>query len=279
MNVSNPRAELGAFLRHRRSLVTPDQVGLPSGAGRRVPGLRREELAIVAGVSPDHYQRIEQARVNPSAQVLNAIATALSLDNVERAHLHALADKSRGSANTLRARRRTDLRTEDLRVLVSHFDGPAFALNYCRDVLAWNDLGSLLITDFGALPSQDRNMVWLMLTDPALRDLYADWETGARTQVALLRRAAGLHPGDPRIQRLIGRLSTHSDLFARWWPLREVREKTAGTKTLRHPKAGQLNLAYQVLHPASAPETELLAYYAADDVTADALQALAAPVQ
>ena len=271
MSFSDPRADLGAFLRQRRALVAPEKVGMPSAPRRRVPGLRREELAIVAGVSPDHYQRIEQGRVNPSAQVLDAIATALGLDDVERAHLHALSVTVRGPAAA-----RRDLRAADLNALVAGFSGPAFALNHCRDVLAWNDLGARLITDFDALPAEDRNMVWLMLTDPALRDLYADWETGARAQVAMLRRASDLNPGDARIQRLVGRLTTHSDLFVHWWPLREVREKTAGTKTLHHPRLGRISLAYQVLHPAAAPEVELFTYYATDATAADAMRTLAA---
>ncbi|MEV1005948.1 helix-turn-helix domain-containing protein [Streptomyces sp. NPDC049881] len=276
MSVSNPRAELGAFLRHRRGLVAPQAIGLPATTGRRVPGLRREELAIMSGVSPDHYQRIEQGRVNPSVQVLEAIATTLGLDDTERAHLHALAAAHRGPSAPRHGRRRHDQRTADLSALVAHFNGPAFALNHCRDVLAWNTLGAELITDFGVLPAQDRNMVWLMLTDPALQDLYPDWETGARAQVAMLRRASALNPGDSRIQQLVGRLSTHSDRFVQWWALREVREKTAGTKTLNHPSLGQLSLAFQVLHPSAAPDVELFTYYPTDDTTAEALRALSA---
>lgn len=276
MSVSNPRAELGAFLRHRRGLLAPQAVGLPATTGRRVPGLRREELAIVSGVSPDHYQRIEQGRVNPSVQVLDAIATTLGLDDTERAHLHALAAGHRGPSVSRHRRKRHDLRTADLTALVDNFNGPAFALNACRDILAWNSLGAELITDFGALPSQDRNMVWLMLTDPSLQELYPDWETGARAQIAMLRRASALNPGDPRIQQLVGRLSTHSDRFVQWWALREVREKTAGTKTLNHPRLGRLSLTFQVLHPSTAPEVELFTYYATDDTTTDALRKLSA---
>ncbi|RJL23058.1 helix-turn-helix domain-containing protein [Bailinhaonella thermotolerans] len=261
MTLDDPREELAAFLRHRRAQVSPEQVGLPRSGGRRVPGLRREELAIVAGVSPDHYQRIEQGRVRPSAQVLDAIATALALDDVERAHLHTLAENLRAPLAIRPGARRSDPKMRGLKDLLESFSGPAFALNHCRDVLAWNRLGAALVTDFASLPAQDRNMVWLMLTDPRMRDLYADWRTGAQEQVAMLRRAGGQHPGDPRIERLVGRLGTASPEFVQWWPDRRVHEKTAGTKTLNHPVIGPITLDFHVLRPAATPDIELFVYY------------------
>ncbi|HEX4814509.1 MAG TPA: helix-turn-helix transcriptional regulator [Nonomuraea sp.] len=261
MTLDDPREELAAFLRHRRAQVSPEQVGLPRSAGRRVPGLRREELAIVAGVSPDHYQRIEQGRVRPSAQVLDAIATALALDDTERAHLHTLAENLRAPAAIRPAASRSNRNIRSIQDLVDSFSGPAFALNHCRDVLAWNRLGAALITDFASLPPQDRNMVWLMLTDSRMRDLYPDWRTGAQEQVAMLRRASGQHPGDPRIERLVGRLGTASPEFTQWWPHRQVHEKTAGTKTLNHPAIGPISLGFHVLRPAAAPNIELFVYY------------------
>lgn len=267
-----PREALGEFLRRKRSAVRPEQVGLPAGSGRRVPGLRREETAIVAGISPDHYQRIEQGRVNASARVLDALAAALFLDEVERDHLHDLAASP---AEPLpRSAQPDSTAVADFQRLVDRFDGPAFVLNHCRDVLAWNALGARLVTDFGALPPPDRNMVWLLLTDPQLRTLYSDWEAGARAQVAVLRRASARHPRDPRIHEIVERLTTRSEEFARWWPLHEVREKPAGAKSLDHPEAGTFTLALQALVPASRPDVEIFAYFPTDRRGAEALERL-----
>ncbi|MEV5573798.1 helix-turn-helix transcriptional regulator [Spirillospora sp. NPDC052269] len=263
MTLDDPRDELAAFLRHHRGRVSPEQVGLPRSSGRRVPGLRREELAIVAGVSPDHYQRIEQGRVRPSAQVLDALATVLGLDDTERAHLHALAANLRSSAAG-RATPRHQPPASDVRglqELVDSFAGPAFTLNPCRDVLTWNRLGAALITDFGKLPPHDRNMAWLAMTDPRLRDLYPDWKAAAQGQLAMLRRASGQHPGDPRIEQLIGRLAAASPEFVEWWPQQQVYEKTTGSKVFIHPELGPVTLGFHVLRPAGAPDVELIVYY------------------
>ncbi|MEV4252633.1 helix-turn-helix transcriptional regulator [Spirillospora sp. NPDC049652] len=273
MTPDDPRDELAAFLRHHRGRVSPEQVGLPRSTGRRVPGLRREELAIVAGVSPDHYQRIEQGRVRPSAQALDAIATALGLDDTERAHLHALAENLRAPAAG-RRKRRDRPAVRGLQEVVDSFNGPAFALSPCRDVLAWNRLGAKLIIDFGTLPPRDRNMAWLILTDPRMRDLYPDWKSGAQGQVAMLRRAGAQYPGDPRFEQLVGRLATASPEFTEWWPRQQVMEKTAGRKTLNHPRLGLITLGFHVLHPAAAPDVELFVYYATTPEERDRLAAL-----
>lgn len=262
MTPDDPRDELAAFRRHHRGRVSPEQVGLPRSAGRRVPGLRREELAIVAGVSPDHYQRIEQGRVRPSTQALDAIATALGLDDIERAHLHSLAGNLRTSSAGRAVHHPGGPNVRGLQEIVDSFTGPAFALSPFRDVLVWNRLGAKLITDFGALPPRDRNMAWLVMTDPRLRDLYPDWKTGAQGQIAMLRRAGAMYPGDPRFERLVGRLATASPEFTEWWPRQQVQEKTAGSKTLNHPELGQITLGFHVLRPAVAPDVELLVYYA-----------------
>lgn len=250
--------ELGAFLKDRRGKRRPHEVGLPTNPGRRVPGLRREELAIVAGVSPDHYQRIEQGRVNPSPQVIDAIATALALDDTERQHLHDLARGSAGTRTPNTIRQSSPVRYQSL---VDSFNGPAYALDQRRDIVAWNQLAAALHIDFQSVPPRDRNMIWLILTHPAVKALYPDWETAARTQVGLLRRASARYPDDRRLHDLIGRLSATSAEFDAWWRAREVREGTAGHKDLQHPEVGALRLSYQVLHPAGEPEIEIFVYY------------------
>ncbi len=266
--------ELGAFLRHRRSLRQPQDVGLPTGGRRRVPGLRREELAIVAGVSPDHYQRIEQGRVRPSPQVVDALATALALDNVERAHLHDLAGRGTAARSHSPTSTRSPSAQRRYQALADNFNGPAYVLDHRRDLIAWNRLAAALHVDFATVPSRDRNMIWLILTDPVMRELYPDWQTAARTQVGLLRRASARFPEDRRIHDLIGRLSVRSPEFERWWRLREVSEGTTGAKELRHPVAGLLRLDYHVLHPASAPGIEVFTYFTTDPETARKLDDL-----
>ncbi|MCP2338722.1 helix-turn-helix transcriptional regulator [Actinomadura rupiterrae] len=275
MTPDDPRDEFAAFLRHHRGRVAPEQVGLPRSSGRRVPGLRREELAIVSGVSPDHYQRVEQGRVRPSAQVIDAIATALGLDGTERAHLQALARNLKAPPTRAHPASGGGTSVRGLQELVDSFAGPAFALNPCRDVLAWNRLGAALITDFSALQPRDRNMAWLVLTDPRMRDLYPDWKAGAQGQVALLRHASAKHPGDARMENLIGRLATASPEFAEWWPQQQVMEKTSGTKALNHPGIGPIELGFHVLRPAASSDIELVVYFASTDEERERLTALA----
>lgn len=264
--------ELGAFLRDRRSRRQPHELGLPSGRRRRVPGLRREELAILAGVSPDHYQRIEQGRVQPSSQVVDALATPLALDDTERAHLHDLARTGPERPPVPRARPVDRESVERLQALVDSFRGPAYVLDHRRDLIAWNRMAAALHIDFATVPARDRNMIWLLLTDPALRALYPDWETVGRTQVGLLRRAHARYPGDDRIRDLVERLSARCPDFELWWRSREVTEGTAGTKELRHPRVGTVRLGYQVLHPAGFGALEVFTYYA---MTPDAARRLA----
>lgn len=142
-------------------------------------------------------------------------------------------------------------------------------------MLAWNRLGAALITDFSALQPRDRNMAWLVLTDPRMRDLYPDWKAGAQGQVALLRHASAKHPGDARMENLIGRLATASPEFAEWWPQQQVMEKTSGTKALNHPGIGPIELGFHVLRPAASSDIELVVYFASTDEERERLTALA----
>jgi transcriptional regulator with XRE-family HTH domain len=254
------RRELGDFLKSRRARVRPEDVDLPDSGRRRVPGLRREELAQLAGVSADYYVRLEQGRGgHPSDGVLDAIATALSLDEAERAHLYDLA-------RTTGPRRRTP-RPERVRpplqVLLDALEHvPAFVLGRRMDVLGWNRLAAALIIDFGALPPKERNTARLVFLDEGMRSTYTDWEETARETVAYLRLMAGRHPDDPGLAELIGELSMKSGDFRRWWARHDVREKTHGTKRMRHPLVGPLTLLYETLGLRGDADQILIAYLA-----------------
>jgi len=253
-------AQLGEFLRSRRARLRPEDTGLPANGRRRVPGLRREELALLAGVSVDYYVRLEQGRAeHPSESVLDAIARALRLDETEVAHLHTLA---RPGPVRRRRRRPARVRPELLR-LVERLDGvPALVLGPRMDVLAWNSLGAALVVDFAALPPRERNMPRLMFLDEETRRLYPDWETVARETVAFLRLTAGRSREDAELAELVGELSLASRDFARWWADHDVREKTHGRKRFAHPAVGELILDYETLVLPDEPEQALVTYTA-----------------
>jgi transcriptional regulator with XRE-family HTH domain len=254
------RPALGQFLRSRRARVRPEQVGLPDRGRRRVPGLRREELAQLAGVSADYYVRLEQGRGgHPSDSVLDAIARALGLDDAERAHLDDLARPARRRRRAARSER---VRPE-LQVLVDALDRvPAFVLGRRMDVLAWNRLAAALIVDFGSLAPEQRNMPRLVFLDEGMRGLHGDWETGARDAVAYLQLMAGRHPDDAGLAELIGELSMKSEDFRRWWARHDVRDKTHGVKRLEHPIVGTLTLFYETLALRGEPDQVLVTYVA-----------------
>ncbi|WFB10610.1 helix-turn-helix transcriptional regulator [Streptomyces sp. LX-29] len=247
---------LGAFLRARRGRVAPEQVGLPEGRRRRVQGLRREELARLAGISVDYYVRLEQGRATqPSPEVLDALARALGLDTAERGHLATLAGTRRGPAP--RARVSPQLR----RMLdaMAHF--PAFATDHRLDVVAWNALGAELIGGLADPAHRDRNNARYLFLDPASRVVHPEWEDRAAEAVGQLRVAAGRHPDDAELAGLITELSTHSADFRRIWSTGEVVMCAAGRKRLRHPVAGLLTLDFETLHVPAAPgETGLVVH-------------------
>jgi transcriptional regulator with XRE-family HTH domain len=263
---------LGEFLQVRRGRVGPEDVGLPDGGRRRVPGLRREELAQLAGVSVDYYVRLEQGRAtHPSPEVLDALARVLLLDDVERRHLHDLVMR-RGAPSPPECVRPALQRLLDRLDLV-----PAFVVDRRLGVLAWNRLAAALIADFGAMPPEQRNLARFMIPDPAARELYVDWERHARESVGILRRAAGLEPDDPRLAALVGELSLKSNEFARWWAAHEVSEKTHGTKRYRHPLVGELTGCYETLALPSDPGQSLITYTTAPGSESEtALRLLAA---
>jgi transcriptional regulator with XRE-family HTH domain len=243
------RTELSDFLRTRRARVSPADAGIATaGERRRVPGLRREELALLAGVSVDYYVRLEQGRggVHPSDSVLGALARALRLDEAEHAHLRRLARAPLLERPAGRARPQR-VRPEVQRLLDRMADVPAFVLGRRMNVLAWNELAARLHVDFGALPPRMRNMPRLVFLDDASRQLYPDWEQVARETVAYLRFEASAHPDDAELHALVGELSTKSPAFGRWWTRHDVREKSHGVKRYRHPLVGDLELHYEAL--------------------------------
>ncbi|WP_327292285.1 helix-turn-helix transcriptional regulator [Streptomyces sp. NBC_01198] len=244
-----PNTDLGDFLRSRRARITPQEAGLaPEPGTRRVPGLRREEVARLAGVSVDYYVRLERGRgVNASEAVLDAVARALQLDGTERSHLFAVARPSRGRPRALPPQRvRPGLR----RVLGTMDTVPALVIGRRLDVLAANAMGRALFTDFEALPHRERNMARFIFLDEAARELYADWPSSARGTVAALHLYAGRHPHDPPLAELIGELSLRDQDFRRWWADHDVQRRTYGSKHYHHPLVGDLVLEYEALTPA-----------------------------
>ncbi|HWD80775.1 MAG TPA: helix-turn-helix transcriptional regulator [Kribbella sp.] len=248
------RAELSEFLKSRRARVQPEELGIKVyGGRRRVPGLRREELAQAAGVSADYYVRLEQGRTdNVSQEILDAVADVLKLTGDERKHLAVLAKPVR------RKRRRTTQRVRPgvQRLLDSMTDVPAFVLGYRMDVLAWNDLAAAL-NGFG---QQQRNVPRMVFLDPAMRDFYPDWEAVAAESVDYLRLYAGRYPDDPELAELVGELSIHSPEFREYWARHDVKDKTFGAKVLQHPVVGEIAVDYETLQLPGDPDQLLVTY-------------------
>ena len=255
------RTELGEFLRSCRANVTPDGVGLAGnavGPVRRVRGLRREEVAFLAGVSVDYYTRLEQGRhARPSAAVVEALARALRLDAAARAHLVDLARPERARPGRPQLQR---VRPAVHRLLDSLADHPAFLIGRRTDVLAANPLARALIADWDALPARHRNYTRWLLLDPAARETYEDWATVAADAVGTLRLDAGRHPDDPLLERLVGELSVHSPEFRGWWRDHRVHERTYGTKRMRHPVIGPVVIHYEALALPGDPDQTLFVY-------------------
>ncbi|MDH3024207.1 helix-turn-helix transcriptional regulator [Gordonia alkanivorans] len=251
---------LADFLRAARGRLTPETAGISDTGRRRVNGLRREELAMLAGVSVDYYTRLEQGRSkSASLEVLDALADALQLDDSERSHLHTIARREP-------ARRRADRPQrlhESTRELLVTFDAalqPAFVLGRRLDVLGHNRLAGLLVADFENMPAAQRNQARFIFLDPHARDLYADWGGVAADTAAMLRMDAGKHPDDPKLGALVGELSIHSPEFVKLWARNRVHERSVGTKRYHHPLVGDLTVAYQALTPGDDPEQTIFVY-------------------
>jgi transcriptional regulator with XRE-family HTH domain len=268
------RSVLGDFLRSRRERIRPSDVGLPETARRRTPGLRRAEVAQLAGISPDYYVRLEQGRnVRPSPSVLEALARTLRLDDDERGHLYQLA-RSESAPRRQGTLGRVNPRVRRL-VEVVH-PTPAVVFNTRMDVLAWNRMYTALCgVDYAALPRERRNAVWHMFRDDEARALYVDWEKAARESIAHLRAAAGQDPDDPVTKALIGELSVKSGEFRRWWALHDVAVYGSGRKEMQHPSVGRIALDYQSFPVPNTPDQQLVLYTApAGSPSQDALDLL-----
>ncbi|MGC0417420.1 helix-turn-helix transcriptional regulator [Embleya sp. AB8] len=255
------RADLGDFLRSRRARLKPDDVGLTQyGERRRVPGLRREELARLAGVSADYYVRFEQGRAeHVSAEVLDAVAAALRLNRDEHEHLRALV-RAVGARHPAPPAPTQRVRPGLRRLLDSVPETPAFVLGRRTDILAWNPLFATLFIDLDALPEERRNKAWLVFCNEQVRSRYVDWATKARDVVAYLRLDAGRHPDDPAFTDLIAELSDTSPEFRSLWATHEVRDKSHGDYHLRHPAIGEITLSYESLHPTTDTDQTLITY-------------------
>ncbi|MFE6196089.1 helix-turn-helix transcriptional regulator [Streptomyces sp. NPDC057838] len=255
---------LGEFLRAARARLEPADVGFPATARRRVAGLRREELAQLAGVSVDYYTRLEQGRSRTASRaVLDSLASALHLDDAERAHLFNLAAQPERVHRPAPARRQTvNPVVEQLLARLDSAYCPAFVLGRRTDVLAGNRLAATLITDFAALPQHERNQARFVFLDPYARELYADWEGVAADTAAMLRMDAGRHGADPELSELVTDLSRQSSAFRRMWADQRVIERTAGTKGYHHPVVGDLTVTYQAMSVAGEDDQTLFVYTA-----------------
>lgn len=246
---------LGEFLRSRRGEVGPEHVGLPAGRARRVPGLRREEVALLAGVSVDYYVRLEQGRErSPSAQVLDALAEALRLDDDARQHLFRLA----GLAPRPAAGRPEQVSPHLLQLLDGWPDNPALVLSRCYDVLARNRLGRAL---FDAFTYSD-NLLLNVFRDPAARAFYADWRHAAVNTVAGFRLGTGSAPDDPRTLAIVEELRATSAEFREIWARNQARGKSAEVKTFVHREVGPVTLRMQTFDIREAPGQQLVVYHA-----------------
>jgi transcriptional regulator with XRE-family HTH domain len=248
--------ELGDFLRARRGRLRPQDVGLEPGGRRKVSGLRREELALLAGLSTDYYQRMEQGReVRPSDDILDALAAALELDETGRRHLFALA---RAARRPVRPARDPEHVPESTRRLLRAMRTPALVLGRHLDVLDHNELAEAL---FGR-PDGPTNMLMVMFEVPETRDRCPDWESMALDYIGMLRAAVATDPTHPRAVEVVGELSIRSPEFRRMWARHDVRESVRGTKTFRNPRVGDLTLDWDTYPLPGNPGPVLVVYTA-----------------
>lgn len=270
------RRDVREFLASRRDRITPDQAGLPAyGGNRRVPGLRREEVAMLAGVSVDYYTRLERGDVSgASDSVLDSLARALQLDDAETAHLFDLARTARASATSRKPRKGAEaIRPSIQRVLDAITDAPALVRNNYFDYLGANPLGRALYRPIFDEPHP--NSALFAFLDPAAPDFYVDWEKTTQELVATLRGEAGRNPYDKRLTDLVGELSTRSERFRTLWAAHNVRYHRSGVKRLHHPVVGDLELTYEAFELPADPGLTLSTYTAEPgSASADALRVL-----
>ncbi|HMD91193.1 MAG TPA: helix-turn-helix transcriptional regulator [Trebonia sp.] len=275
----NRNDEIREFLVTRRARITPEQAGLPAyGTHRRVKGLRREEAAMLAGVSVDYYTRLERGNLSGASEsVLDSLARALRLDDAERAHLFDLARAANAAPGSPRRRAGTNrVRPGVQRVLDAMNGAPAWVRNGRADVLATNQLGAALYAPVLDDPMRPANTARFTFLSPRAQDFYLDWDRTARDMVAVLRAAAGRDPYDKPLSDLVGELSTRSELFRTLWAAHDVQHHRTGRKGLHHPVVGDLDLTYEAFELPSEPGLTMLVYTAEPDTpTAQALGFLA----
>ncbi len=255
--------ELGDFLRTRRARLAPEGVGLPRGSRRRAPGLRRAEVAQLAGVSVDWYTWLEQGRpISVSTQVLESLVQALHLNVNEREHLFFLAHQQPPPERAMEP--------ETVSATLQHFldhqgVSPAFVLGRRWDVVAWNEAARVVFGDYEQMTTFERNSVWLMFTSPNPRQRLVNWEGHARRVLAQFRATCGRYPGDPRLTELIQNLLLRSPEFRAWWPDHEVLGRPEGRKTFNHPQAGYLMFEHLTFQMFDAPDLKVNVYTALDE--------------
>jgi len=274
----DPRTEMRDFLATRRAKITPDQVGMPLYAGRRrVPGLRREEVAMLADVSIDYYTRLEKGNVaGVSDEVLGAVARALQLDEAERAHLFDLARAARPRRPTARPHGQQRIRASVQHIHDSTPTAAAFVRTGCLDLLAANALARALYTPVYADPARPANLARFCFLDPRSRELYPDWDDIADATVALLRTETGRDPLNSGLSGLVGELATSSPEFRTRWAAHDVQLHHAGVKRFRHPVVGMIEVAYDTMDLPAEPGL-VLTFYTAEpgSPSEDALRLLA----
>jgi len=267
------RADLAAFLRARRAAVAPEDVGLEPGPRRRTPGLRREEVALLAGVSVSWYTWLEQGRpINASIDVLDALARALRLDAVERAHLLELAGHA--TRQPIELGRSTCPRGV-LELLRTLEPAPAFALGPTWDMIAWNDAFAALFPPIATLPADECNLVWLLFANDEVRALNGAWESEARRVLSQYRAEVTPMRDDQAVATLVARLQDVSEEFREWWPQYDVAAFETHRRVFNHPRAGRLEFETEQLVPVAAPDIRVVVHLPVDGD--DSAARLAAP--
>ncbi|GHF55051.1 transcriptional regulator [Streptomyces mashuensis] len=257
--------ELGRYLRARRARISPQEAGLPAGTGiRRTPGLRREELATLAGVSVDYYTRLERGReTNPSPAVIDALGRALRLCGDAHERLQDLADLASGRQDRSRAGTgQYTVRPSVQRMLDALRPLPAYVVTPFNDLLAANLPGRRLLPGLWDWPAEQRNVTRYLFLHPEGRTLYEPWEETVSMSVAHLRAVGGADPDAPRLAALVGELLLKSPDFARLWERYDVKERSGGRKTFAHPKAGRMTLTFEVMKLSGSGGLRLVAYQA-----------------
>ena len=257
------RREFGAFLRSRREKLTPAEIGLPSGARRRTPGLRREEVAIATGIGTTWYTWLEQGRdVKPSAEVLERLADTLKLSIPEKRHLYIIAGRPLPTC-TVPVREAVSPRL--LRLIDGFHLQPAQIIGRRWDVLAWNSAATAVFGDYGALPAAERNVVYQTFLNPERSQRMEDWEDIARLVLGHFRMDSARYFDDPGFAGLIETLNVGSPAFREWWPKRDVVRLLSGTKHFHHPTAGRLSFEYTSLSPDDGSDMRILVYQPLDE--------------